>query len=703
MSSRPSTGDTQPPYNPPPRQHVYNPTPRQHLYNPTPRQHYPNRQLYGNNEEYYRPRGGLEHNNNQQFRPRQHLYNPAPRQHYQSNRPRNTKPLDFRKWEYAKPEPPTDCAKRFTILSYNILADYLATTHRGKLYYHIPRQFLDWQWRKRSIAFELGLWSADILCFQEVDKFEELEELLKPRGYTGIWKMRTGDPVDGCAIFWRTSRFKLLYEESIEFNKYGLRDNVAQICVMEQSTGCISNNYEPDSTTSQRPHNKIVVCNIHVLFNPKRGEIKLGQVRELLHRADAVSKLWDEAPVVLCGDFNSTPKSPLYNFIEEQKLDLTELPRYMVSGQASTPIAPQIASNHPRVQHFTGPAGDSLATNRNGTADIGSLEITENAGQANSMLYEPPEVSFDGKNDDGDDSSGETLKDKEQVLSDIKKDGSLCDLDVSGQITSVYLEGKSSYSTSKISTSESTTEESNLENIPEPTECGSEEIEHVISVSSQVADKWQNLSPANLRQVSSSENLDRSLPNVVLGGDGEYGNLDEDYGLQDGASNAPDSEEVQIAPGELNSSFEEPSSNGILDDTPVEIVEDNSLEKFMYDPSAWTPEEMRTATGNADCKVVEHPIKLKSTYAEIEQDNSGTRDSSGEPLVTSYHRRFQGTVDYIWRSEGLQTVRVLAPIPKSAMAWTPGFPTKKWGSDHIALVSELAFVKDGSAQNIGGQ
>lgn len=28
------------------------------------------------------------------------------------------------------------------------------------------------------------------------------------------------------------------------------------------------------------------------------------------------------------------------------------------------------------------------------------------------------------------------------------------------------------------------------------------------------------------------------------------------------------------------------------------------------------------------------------------------------------------------RSEGLQTTRVLAPISKHAMQWTPGFPTK---------------------------
>lgn len=77
------------------------------------------------------------------------------------------------------------------------------------------------------------------------------------------------------------------------------------------------------------------------------------QVRVLLDRAKAISKLWDDAPVVICGDFNCTPKvmfsifsfcacicvkccfncydvngfltlfqSPLYNFISEQKVYL---------------------------------------------------------------------------------------------------------------------------------------------------------------------------------------------------------------------------------------------------------------------------------------------------------------------------------------------------------------------------------------------
>ncbi|KAJ4843355.1 hypothetical protein Tsubulata_038658 [Turnera subulata] len=52
-------------------------------------------------------------------------------------------------------------------------------------------------------------------------------------------------------------KFKLLHEEAIEFNKHGLRDNVAQICVLE-------------SMGQNKAANKCAL--------PSRGEIKLGQV-----------------------------------------------------------------------------------------------------------------------------------------------------------------------------------------------------------------------------------------------------------------------------------------------------------------------------------------------------------------------------------------------------------------------------------------
>ncbi|KAJ0508184.1 putative poly(A)-specific ribonuclease [Helianthus annuus] len=63
-------------------------------------------------------------------------------------------------------------------------------------------------------------------------------------------------------------------------------------------------------------------------------------VRILLERAYATSKLWDDATLVLCGYFNST-QSSLYNFISEQKLNMSELPRDKISGQYSAEIYPK--------------------------------------------------------------------------------------------------------------------------------------------------------------------------------------------------------------------------------------------------------------------------------------------------------------------------------------------------------------------------
>ncbi|KAH9612172.1 hypothetical protein KSS87_007728, partial [Heliosperma pusillum] len=104
-------------------------------------------------------------------------------------------------------------------------------------------------------------------------------------------------------------------------------------------------------------------------------------------------------------------------------------------------------------------------------------------------------------------------------------------------------------------------------------------------------------------------------------------------------------------------------------------------DKTQYITSRWTAMEITTATGNSKNTILEHTLKLRSTYTEV-VGSSGTRDQCGEPLVTSYNRRFMGTVDYIWRSEGLQTVRVLAPIRKDVMQPCGGFPTEVHLTDY---------------------
>lgn len=60
----------------------------------------------------------------------------------------------------------------------------------------------------------------------------------------------------------------------------------------------------------------------------------------------------------------------------------------------------------------------------------------------------------------------------------------------------------------------------------------------------------------------------------------------------------------------------------------------------------WTDEEVKAATGTANSHLVMHPLQLNSSYATV-KGSINTRDSNGEPLATSYHSKFLGTVDYL--------------------------------------------------------
>lgn len=106
--------------------------------------------------------------------------------------------------------------------------------------------------------------------------------------------------------------------------------------------------------------------------------------------------------------------------------------------------------------------------------------------------------------------------------------------------------------------------------------------------------------------------------------------------------------------------------------------------------NCWTDEEVKVATGNAGCHLLEHPLKLASSYATV-KGSEKTRGFNGEPLATSYHSKFLGTVDYLWYSDGLAPTRVLDTIPFEILKSTGGLPSKKVGSDHLALVSEFGF------------
>ncbi|KAJ4825121.1 hypothetical protein Tsubulata_136953 [Turnera subulata] len=207
--------------------------------------------------------------------------------------------------------------ERFTVVSYNILGDQNAYYHRD-MYPNVPSPFMKWAHRKRVLCDELIGYSPDIICLQEVDKYFDLLSFMEKAGYSGSYQRRTGGYVDGCATFWRTEKFRLLEGESFEYKGFGLRDNVVQVSVFE---------------TCKAESRRLVVGNIHVLFNPHRGEVKLAQLRFLLSRAHILSEKWGNIPVILAGDFNSTPRSAIYKFLSSSELNIKLYERKEMSGQ----------------------------------------------------------------------------------------------------------------------------------------------------------------------------------------------------------------------------------------------------------------------------------------------------------------------------------------------------------------------------------
>uniref|UniRef100_A0A3B4Y9J3 Angel homolog 2 n=1 Tax=Seriola lalandi dorsalis TaxID=1841481 RepID=A0A3B4Y9J3_SERLL len=270
------------------------------------------------------------------------------------------------------PQPPgVSAAFDFSVMSYNILSQELLQDN-DYLYKHCDPAVLPWEYRLPNLLTEIQQLDADILCLQEVqeDHYEnQIKPALQRLGYQCEYKKRTGRKPDGCAIIFKSSRLSLLSSNPVEFLRPSDalldRDNVGLVVLLRPNHA--SNQSDPSAF--------ICVANTHLLYNPRRGDIKLAQLAILLAEISRLSRLPDGStnPVVLCGDFNSTPWSPLYSFLTTGRLDYRGLPIGMVSGQENVPRAQRLLTspiwsqslgiNH-LCQYENRPTADSSPTSR---------------------------------------------------------------------------------------------------------------------------------------------------------------------------------------------------------------------------------------------------------------------------------------------------------------------------------------------------
>lgn len=261
---------------------------------------------------------------------------------------------------------------RFTVISWNTLCDRAATQ---AAYGYAASSSLSWQRRKYLILDELKARDADILTLQEVD-IENYNEFFAPnlaQEYKGVFyakgRARTmsekeAKNVDGCATFYKHSKYMLLQKHVISYsheainrpdmkgehdvyNRVMPRDHIALVLFLE----------------NRQTGTRLIVVNTHLTWEVWFSDVKIIQVAILM---DQLSKKAEEyakwpptkdkdkeifrfsaagedsvdgpdavkpdpvpsvsyesgtqIPILVCGDFNSTHDSGVYDLITQGSL-----------------------------------------------------------------------------------------------------------------------------------------------------------------------------------------------------------------------------------------------------------------------------------------------------------------------------------------------------------------------------------------------
>lgn len=81
-----------------------------------------------------------------------------------------------------------------------------------------------------------------------------------------------------------------------------------------------------------KDNNEFVVATTHLLYNPRRDDVRIAQIQVLLAELDRLavhSKSMESLPVIVTGDFNSEQFTPPYRLVVDGWVDAENLPIHM--------------------------------------------------------------------------------------------------------------------------------------------------------------------------------------------------------------------------------------------------------------------------------------------------------------------------------------------------------------------------------------
>jgi CCR4-NOT transcription complex subunit 6 len=186
--------------------------------------------------------------------------------------------------------------ERIKVFSYNILCDNAMRSQ----YNYTPSEALAWDYRKEMILKEIQKADADIVCLQEVDVYS-FEEYFRMRlaydDYKGVFwpkaraktmSEKDRKVVDGCATFYKGSKYILLDKQLVDFANIAINrpDMKSQHDifnrVMPRDQMAIVTFFENRATGS-----RVIIANGHLYWDPAFPDVKLIQTAIL---TDSVTK-----------------------------------------------------------------------------------------------------------------------------------------------------------------------------------------------------------------------------------------------------------------------------------------------------------------------------------------------------------------------------------------------------------------------------
>lgn len=214
------------------------------------------------------------------------------------------------------------------VMQWNILAQALGEGKDG--FIRCPLEALRWQERKYLILEEILTYRPDILCLQEVDHYyDTFQPIMASLGYQGSFLAKPWSPCldveqnngpDGCALFYRRSRFSLQATAHLRLSAMMLPTN--QVAIVQTFTCRVTGR-------------RLCVAVTHLKARSGWERLRSAQGADLLHSLNSITarggasaggghceEAGSGVPLVVCGDFNAEPSEEVYRRFTSSPLGL---------------------------------------------------------------------------------------------------------------------------------------------------------------------------------------------------------------------------------------------------------------------------------------------------------------------------------------------------------------------------------------------